>query len=493
MFKRLISVLLVMALFLSMPYVGAEETTNENLVVEESETEKSETNNVVSTNEIIDSGFFVYDEKTTKEFARLYIEGNSMDMLYAMYDKVLVMRASKDYFSHQIKSVEHILGKFVDFGEYRKIQNDKTDTHILYLNFENKTEIMMLTMGYPSRTRQDTPQKTVIHGLLFAMVDKVSTPLKQRNIQTEKEIKEATFTEYNLKIGKEPYLLDAVLSIPDGEKQTYPVILFIGESTSGDMDATYDGVMMFKDIAEGLALNGIASLRYNQRVYQYADKKLEEDKEFTVEQELIDDAVSALKELSGNVKLDENQIYLIAHGFSSYYVPSILKESQVNAKALILLATSPLSQLDLNKTQSMNKFASLQGQALEDAIHQTLSDVELADKLHELTEEEAKNSKLFGRSAYYYWKQAEIKPEAYYRETEIPLLLLQGSEDAQIPVALGMSLWNKSLGKKERVSYKIYSGLDHYFSEGDMQPVHEDVALDIQSWLLNIQEGTAWN
>lgn len=498
MLRRFVSILLSIVLLCSLIPAWAE-APNENVVQDEEEpgtavVEQSAPEQAEGEYAGLPAGsLYVHDEASVKEFARLYIEGNSMDMLYGMFDKVLVMHVPKTYFSNQLKAVENITGKFVDFGEYRLIQNEKTDTHILYLNFENKTEIMMLTMGIPYRVKQPEPLKTHIHGLLFAMTEKGKSAASYRPVKTEPSAKEASFTETELKIGKKPWMLDAKLNIPDGEAQRYPAVLFIGDPASGDMDDTFDGVSMLKDLAENLALNGVASLRFHQRAYQYANENIKDKDDFTAKEEIVEDAVFALKRLAEEEKIDLSQLYIVAHGNSAYYVPAIIQASNIAITGIALLGSSPLSQLELTKTAYMNAFATLEGEALAKAIKETLADLENADRLSQLSESEAKSLRLFGRNAYYFWEQSDYQPQKYYQETNVPLYIMQGSEDSVVSSAMGMHLWSSLLEKKENVDFKLYGGLDHYFSEGDMQPVHEDVALDLQGWILAKKEEEKWN
>ena len=107
----------------------------------------------------------VNNEETCKEFARLYIEGKSFDKLFQMYDKVKAMRMPKEYFSNQLKNIEHITGKFQSFGKYQLVKNENYDVHVLYLNMEKKTVIMMLSMAAPYREKDNENIYSKIHNL----------------------------------------------------------------------------------------------------------------------------------------------------------------------------------------------------------------------------------------------------------------------------------------------------------------------------------------
>ena len=87
------------------------------------------------------------------------------------------------------------------------------------------------------------------------------------------------------------YQMPGMLAMPEG-KGPFPAVVLVSGSGPNDMDSTVGPNKPFRDLAEGLAARGVASIRYTKRTRQYGAKL---GKDITLAQEVIDDAVSAAK------------------------------------------------------------------------------------------------------------------------------------------------------------------------------------------------------
>ena len=99
----------------------------------------------------------------------------------------------------------------------------------------------------------------------------------------------------NIIIGEHTnYPLKGLLTLPACATAPVPAVVFVHGSGASNMDEKAYGVTPFKDLAEGLAAHGIASVRYNKRSYSHGLKILMDKSEtLTVKQETIEDAVLA--------------------------------------------------------------------------------------------------------------------------------------------------------------------------------------------------------
>ena len=88
--------------------------------------------------------------------------------------------------------------------------------------------------------------------------------------------------------------LDGVLTLPDNITEPVPAVVFVHGSGSSNMDEKVGKMTPFKDLAEGLAKQGIASVRYDKRTYKYGFKMARKGG-ITVKEETIEDAVLPLK------------------------------------------------------------------------------------------------------------------------------------------------------------------------------------------------------
>ena len=88
------------------------------------------------------------------------------------------------------------------------------------------------------------------------------------------------------------YPLNGMLTLPDNADDKVPAVVFVHGSGASNMDEKVGKLTPFKDIAQGLANHGIASIRYNKRSYTHGFQLIKE-KNVTVKIETIDDAILA--------------------------------------------------------------------------------------------------------------------------------------------------------------------------------------------------------
>ena len=91
------------------------------------------------------------------------------------------------------------------------------------------------------------------------------------------------------------YPLKGLLTLPDDLSGPVPAVVMVHGSGASNMDEKVMKLPPFKDLAEGLARHGVASLRYDKRTYAQG-LKLIRQKNFTVtvKEETIEDAILAV-------------------------------------------------------------------------------------------------------------------------------------------------------------------------------------------------------
>ena len=92
------------------------------------------------------------------------------------------------------------------------------------------------------------------------------------------------------------YPLNGMLTIPEADGPV-PTVVMVHGSGSSNMDEKVMKLTPFKDLAEGLARHGIASLRYDKRSFAHGRKMLKAG-DVKVKEETIDDAVLAVNMLN---------------------------------------------------------------------------------------------------------------------------------------------------------------------------------------------------
>lgn len=69
------------------------------------------------------------------------------------------------------------------------------------------------------------------------------------------------------------YPLNGLLILPDDATKPVPAVVFVHGSGASNMDEKVGKVTPFKDLAEGVAKLGIASIRYDKRTFVHGFKK----------------------------------------------------------------------------------------------------------------------------------------------------------------------------------------------------------------------------
>ena len=85
----------------------------------------------------------------------------------------------------------------------------------------------------------------------------------------------------------------------------------------------WDRTSPFRDLAWGLALQGVAVLRYEKRTRQYAEKMAVIIDQITVKEETIEDALLAVDLLRNTDGIDPQHIYVLGHSLGGMLFPGL--------------------------------------------------------------------------------------------------------------------------------------------------------------------------
>ena len=296
------------------------------------------------------------------------------------------------------------------------------------------------------------------------------------------------------------YPLNGILTLPDEINDKVPAVVMVHGSGASNMDEKVGKLTPFKDISEGLAKRGIASIRYDKRSFTHGFKMIRE-KDVTVKVETIEDAVMAAELLQADSRIDTDNIYIIGHSMGAMLAPRIDAEGGA-FKGLILMAGSPRKLEEIMMDQNQMVLAQVKGLTGAIVKKQVAKLSKLFDGLYEMTDEEAKSKKVGGGTTLYYFKEMGEHPASMYLEKlEKPILILQGEKDFQATVEKDFEGYKQLLGEKENVTFQLYEGLNHAFVPsvyGNImkakqeynveQRVSEKVIIDIASWIHEQQE-----
>lgn len=262
--------------------------------------------------------------------------------------------------------------------------------------------------------------------------------------------------------------LGGTLTMPKG-KTNVPVVILVHGSGSTNRDEEIGPLKVFRDIAWGLAEQGVATYRYDKRTLIYG-QEVSKDITFTVDDETIDDAVNAVTMMKQQPNIDPEQVYVLGHSLGGYLMPRIAENA--DAAGYIMAAGPVTSILDLMEMQIDFLSGLTEDVAQLSQFEQMSSEVERARNLDLLKDDEA----ILGAYKTYWLDLQAYQPLVVAQQINKPVLVLQGEEDYQVPLE-EMEIWKSEFGENSLWTFKSYSGLTHLFTAGEKKNGSADYAI----------------
>jgi hypothetical protein len=323
--------------------------------------------------------------------------------------------------------------------------------------------------------------------------------------QTPKYVRLDSIEERSITVNADKYTLPGILTlpkfIPQGVK--IPVAILLHGAGAEDKDRTSGPVKPNKDLALGLAMQGIASIRYEKRIKLYALKG-KESETFTVNDEVIDDAVAALqlaRTLAGEMPIDASKIVVIAPNLAATLVPRIYeKDKQKNAFAprfvgAVMVAANHQKWLETVRSRFTKAFQ-LDGNITSEE-RRVLSTLEKEITLVNSNELSPKTSteKLPFNLPGSYWMDIR-KYDHVQAITNAPfaMLFLHGEKDRYMGFE-EFTAWKERAGKKQNTTFKSYPDLVNLLlpkppeNEVSEKPsnIPSEVIMDITTWIRSVK------
>lgn len=278
-------------------------------------------------------------------------------------------------------------------------------------------------------------------------------------------------------------VLDGTLVLPPG-RGPFPIVVLLAGSGPSDIDGTIGLHRVLRDIADGLAVRGIASYRYEKRARAHPDEF--RDRDYTVEDEYVADALNAIALVRRTSNLDHDRVVLLAHSQAASVAPRIAEKSP-DLAGLILLAPSTEPIEDAIVRQAAISTAALPRAEARKQVEQLTSE---AEKVKTIVATRSTGGHAFGIPASYWLDLAGYRAADRAASLKVPILLL-GANNDYLVLPASFSEFEAALSSHENAVIHRYDGLTHSFVRGPAtadafsRPGHVDheVVRDIAVWI----------
>lgn len=238
--------------------------------------------------------------------------------------------------------------------------------------------------------------------------------------------------------------IHGTLTFPEGEN--YPIAVFVHGGGPQDRDGTIGPNKLWKDIAEDLASEGIASLRFDKRAYSYKDDITQGKLAMSdLDDEILNDVYNAI----GYAKTQSKDIYIIGQSLGAYLIPEIVEKSKINGGVMLAAPARDIEEIMVEQNEYNMK---IMGETTETISAKTAC---IRRAFGPLDRGEVKEGEIFnGLPGSYWYDLRSKKPLDIVSSIDSPLLLIFGEKDSQV-FKKDYELWTGALEKSGN-DYEAY-------------------------------------
>ncbi len=368
----------------------------------------------------------------------------------AYFDRSMKAALPAELLGGTWQTLEGQLGPFKEQTGTRTEQQDGYNVVLVTCQFERKAIETKVVFDEAGR----------ITGLFFQPVQEPGSQEYSPPAYADPE----TFEEQETTVGSGQWGLPGTLTLPRGDGP-FPAVVLIHGSGPQDRDESIGPNKPFRDLAWGLATQGVAVLRYDKRTLAHQADMAEIETELTVEEETVEDALAAVAWLREAEGVDPGRVFLLGHSLGGMLAPRIASQAPDLAGLIVLAGISrPLEEVILQQTTYLYE---LDGN-LSDAEAQELA--ELAQQVARVQDPELSLSTPasdlpLGIPAAYWLDLRSYDPAATAAELAQPMLVLQGGRDYQV-TSQDFEGWQAALADRQDVTFQLYPDLNHLFMAG---------------------------
>lgn len=402
----------------------------------------------------------IYAQKNNgTEFIELLF-GKKYAQAYEMFSPTLKEKITVEVLEQSVQAISKQLGNRKKTIEINEESDGKYTTYYHYTEFDNSKLDFKIILN------------------------------KENKIESFTLVQHKTFNSNNYYVPCKIKPLPGTLLIPTSNKKILAIL--IHGSGPNDRDETTGPNKPFKDIADELFKQGIATYRYDKRT-NCALESLPNN--MTVHDEVTNDVINMVHFFHSNDTFKDYKIVLIGHSLGGMMLP-FLGENLKSAIAGMIMMAGPSFSF---QTKLQQQYAYLYKQnpttEMKEEIKKLNRQVEnLSPKNFKLS---LKNEDLPLTLSASYWKSLlDYNQLKTMENITIPTIILQGENDYQVTMD-DFNLWKKQLINHKNVAFKSYKNLFHLFIKSEDVPspkdyeivghVEQEVIDDMTIWMKNLK------
>lgn len=262
--------------------------------------------------------------------------------------------------------------------------------------------------------------------------------------------------------------LGATVAHPTGEEPVPGVVLVHGSGPS-DRDATTAANKPYRDLAEGLASRGIATLRYDKRSFACNVPAAEH----TVDRVTVEDALYAVEWFRERSGVRAGEVTVLGHSLGAMMAPEIAaRDGDLDGIACLAAPARALTAVFLDQIEHLADV----GEHTPD-VYATQRDrwERAAEQIRQ--DDFADDEQLMGLPGALWRSLQEYEPVARAEGLSIPQRYLQGNRDYRVTREDDFSRWQSAFADDASVSLSTYERLNHVFLPGEGPAVPEAYAV----------------
>jgi pimeloyl-ACP methyl ester carboxylesterase len=282
-----------------------------------------------------------------------------------------------------------------------------------------------------------------------------------------------------------------VLAVPEGDGP-FPGAVLVHGAGIHDPDGTAGNSKILADVAEGLASDGIATLRYAKRLHDHDVA----DEAFTFDRIVTDDAVAAVEELADADAVDAASVFVLGHSQGGMAAPRIA-DRHGGVGGVVVLDAPADPTVDPGDLAFVRYGMDPDGDLTDDQEAQLEAQHETFRRI--ATGEYDDDETLLGKPGVWHRTATACDPAGTAAGLDVPTVVAKaGRADAERQPGLlasmreGVEAWRDAdLPDGSRVEW--YRHVDHYFQAGPTPTtidglyfggnVEADVLADIATWI----------